>query len=337
MKLAWPSASKMAKEKCEFESLEMTFQYSNLWVSFEALKFQMPRKSKNCKISSRTAGEKIKTRVSRLRKLALSERNNRGYFLTAKGTQTVTGRLLARFRKSDALAWPSRLRIRAGLENELIFSLSQVSGTSQDVLEGNRSAAMMHARGVLFDELISESLIQAGWGRLNCMSYAHMAAELFDDPYRIVSDQWLAETFAKGMCRHPTAFINGLKEIQHNLERRKKTLSNHCLYLMAANWTNAHCPMWLMTREAIFQTCAGLSEGLEITQEMVNERLKKSNLRRNPHSPIVGVKLNASSEIEGFAVSNKYLQHFRCWEFKNSSCIAYTAFKPAKKYRVDRD
>jgi len=155
----------------------MTLQYSNLWVLFEALKFQMPRKSKNRKISSRTAGEKIKTRVSRFRKLALSERNNRGYFSTAKGRQTVTGRLLARFRKSDDLAWPSRLRIRAGLENELIFSLSQVSGTSQDVLEGNRSAAMMHARGVLFDELISESLIQAGWGRLNCMSYAHMAAD----------------------------------------------------------------------------------------------------------------------------------------------------------------
>lgn len=293
------------------------------------------QRSKNRKPSPISSAQKIETRIARIRRLVLSERSNWKYFQSIKGRRTVTGRLLERFKKDDALLWTNRLRISEGVENELIFSLGINSQVTKDALDEERRIAIAHTRGVLFDELISESLIQSGWGKLNCMRYAHMAAELFNEPHRIVSDPWLAEAFADGVSRHGTAFLTALKDIHHNLERRKKSLVNQCMWLLAANWTNPHCPLWLMKREAIFRACVALSEGLDITQEMVNERLKKSGLIRHETSPIVSVKLDGKNNIQGFAISGKILKDFRTVNFKNSSCFEYTAFPPPKQYRVN--
>lgn len=288
---------------------------------------------KRPRIPSLNADARIQLRIKRLRKLVVGGRLDLKYFRGEKGRETISAKIWADFRWMEFYTWPTTLRHGKCVEDEILSAMSRLGSLSAEALNQVRCNSLLQARAALFDHTMSESLVIKGWGQMLTMRYAHLAAKLLANPYCITTNAFMASTLAEGIDRNGVDFLRGLVKVQHNLNRRRKGVSDDCNYMLATNWTNPHCPLWLMTRGAIYQACVGLSNGLVVTAYMIEERLKNMKLVRTASSPIVGVELNKDGKIEKFVVSNKYFSLIKTKQFISSSDREYCLVKRPARHR----
>ncbi|MBN8422379.1 MAG: hypothetical protein J0L73_25925 [Verrucomicrobia bacterium] len=278
-------------------------------------------------------GARIQLRIGRLRKLAVGGRHNIKYFQGEKGSQTISARIWNEFLRTEAYNSLKTIRHGQCVEDEILSAMSRLGPLSAEALEQARKSALLQARAVLFDHFISESLVIKGWGKMLNMRHAYLAARLLHDPYCVTTDVLIASALAEGIDRHKVDFLRGLAEVQYNLSRRSKRVSDDCLFMLATNWTNPHCPLWLMTRGAIRMACLGLSINLVATEAMIEERLKSLKLVRAASPPIVGVECNLDGRIEKFVVSKFIFDLIKTREFTNSHDRKYCLVKRPSRHR----
>lgn len=291
------------------------------------------RMKKRRRVPFLSPGARIQLRIGRLRKLAVGGRLNIKIFQGEKGSQTISARIWNEFLRTEAYNSLKTIRHRQCVEDEILSAIIRLGPLSEEALEQARKSALLQARAVLFDHFISESLVINGWGKMLNMRHAYLAARLLHDPYCVTTDVFIASALAEGIDRYNVDFLRGLADVQYNLSRRSKRVSDDCLFMLATNWTNPHCPLWLMTRGAIYKACVGLSTNLDATKSMIEERLKDLELVRTPSPPIVGVELDRDGRIEKFVVSRLIFDLIKAREFTNAHDRKYCLVKRPARHR----
>lgn len=297
--------------------------------------FNTPKKREKQKpIFCMSPEEKIKLRISRLRRFVVGGRTYIKLFQEGRFCETTTAKVWNNYRRMDCHTWPDTLRRGQCVEDALLLAMARLARQATADLEQLRNTAYLHARAALFDHVMSESLVTSGWGKMLTMRHAYFAVKFLAEPYCIESDQFIASTLSGGMERYGDAFLKALVEVQRNLSRRCTGIGDDCLFVLATNWTNPHCPLWLMTRHAIYRACIGLTNGLVVTEHMIHERLKKQKWVRVTSPPIADVKLNSDGEIESIEVSSRIFGLTQEKEFTTSSGLKYHLVKRPARHRL---
>jgi hypothetical protein len=170
--------------------------------------------------------------------------------------------------------------------------------------------ARKSARRVLFDlyiRQISEYLNEEN-GKLK---KALKRALLINNPHFLYRSEDISDWVADGIVNGGSKFLRRLSDDFRNAERRSFRLSfDPVTFALALNWTNPHCPLWLMNNLAIFKAIDSLYPRIT-TQDAVSKRLKKKGLgpkssscfKRAKKHPIVDIELSANTKtIEGFVL-----------------------------------
>lgn len=220
----------------------------------------------------------------------------------------------------------SSMRPPDSIQEDLIeiMKASGVKDIEQQYVEARRSA-----RGILFDCATNQAMryLKDEDGAMNKALYR---ALLIEDPGIQISSEKVSEFLADGIAREGAKFLQRLAEDFRNAERRAVRLGvDDQTWIMAANWTNPHCPLWLMERLAIFQACKALSPRTEMTQEAVNNRLKREGFKRSRSTPIVGTRAQMRvSSISGYEVKGS--------AFTSLHEKAYSALVPIERLQNRR-
>lgn len=285
------------------------------------------------RVSPLSSQLRIQQRINSLRNLVVAGRSPKEFLEQQESEDIVLTKIWNEFSSVNSRVWPETVRHSDCVENEILSTLSLIGPHSAKSLERLRNSAIAEARGVLFDIVVSDSLLLKGWGQMLTMPHAYLASKLLREPSCIMYDDFVASVFAKGIERFGVKFLRSLANVHHNLTRRSKAVFDECLVLLASNWTNPHCPLWLMSRSAIYTACLGLSTNLAVTPSMVEERLKRCKLKRAPSTPIVGLDLTKKKNINKFVVSQKYFDIIQTREFTNSTDRRYCLVNRPARYR----
>lgn len=138
------------------------------------------------------------------------------------------------------------------------------------------------ARAVLFDLYVKQ--IDKYLKQEAELKKALYRALLIDNPSVLYSSDEVRDYVTDGIVSKGSEFLKQLSEDFRNAERRSFRLPIDLqTYLMAANWTNPHCPLWLMERTAIFKACRLLHHGI-MTLDSIAKRLKSKGLEAKSDS-----------------------------------------------------
>lgn len=178
----------------------------------------------------------------------------------------------------------------------------------QDI-ELQYAEARQSARGIFFDcatKLLFRFLAKEGGE----VSKAISRALLILDPTILLKSVEVGKYLANGIVKGRGDFLKGLGEDFKNLERRTKKCDsdgevlgpsiNGELWVMAAHWTNPHCPLWLMERPAVYEACKLLSPGGNWSQNTVDNFIKRHRFFRNKCAFIRMVMDHAGYAIKGY-------------------------------------
>ena len=198
------------------------------------------------------------------------------------------------------------------IQEDLIVKMlkSGMGGVDQEYAHARQSA-----RRVLFD-LYSRQIVAYLNEEGGKLKKALNRALLINDPNILYSSEDICDWLADGIVKGGSKFLRRLSDDFRNAERRSFRLAfDPVTYALALNWTNPHCPLWLMKRPAIFKACKTLYPGLT-TQDAVNKRLKTkglgtksaSSFTRNSKCPIEDIVLSANTKtIDGFVLEGIFL------------------------------
>lgn len=197
---------------------------------------------------------------------------------------------------------------------------------------GHRDIKMMHkkarlvARGVVFECAVQLNSVSKS-GSVHHFEDAFCRASLIKDPLSMLTDENVRLYLAYGLLDKRADFLRDLQSDFYNADRRHSILPiDWPLYVMAVHWTNTHCPLWLMERETILETCKHLSVNGSWSKALVEDRIKKFKLPRGPALPIVGIRTEPSPTTEdgspkrfirGFEVARKAFPPLQEIEFRS--------------------
>lgn len=191
-------------------------------------------------------------------------------------------------------------RLPDSIQEDLI-TIMKASGAKD--IEEQYGAARRSARGILFECATKQAMryLEREDGNLN---KALNRAVLIEDANILSSDEQVGEWLADGIVNGGSKFLKRLAEDFKHAEKRKDMLGvDDQTWIMAANWTNPHSPLWLMERPAILQACKALSPRTEMTQEAFNNRLRRKGFKRSRSTPIVAARAHTGvSSISGYEV-----------------------------------
>lgn len=168
---------------------------------------------------------------------------------------------------------------------EDLIEIMKTSGVND--IEDQYEEARRSARSILFNCSTKQAMryLNDEDGDLDKALYR---ALLIEDPKFLYSSEKLSEFLADGIVSRGSKFLKRMAEDFKNAETRAARLGvDNQTRIMAANWTNPHCPLWLMERPAILQACKELSPQTEMTQDAFNNRLKREGFKRSRSKPIV--------------------------------------------------
>ncbi len=179
-----------------------------------------------------------------------------------------------------------------------IMKASGVKDIEQQYVEARRSA-----RGILFDCATKQAMRYLK-DEDGAMDKALYRALLIEDPGIQISSEKVSEFLADGIGSGGSKFLKRLAEDFKNAETRAARLGvDDQTWIMAANWTNPHCPLWLMERAAIFQACKSLRPRTNMTEDAVKNRLKGKWFKRSSQTPIIAVHAQAGVlSISGYKI-----------------------------------
>lgn len=184
---------------------------------------------------------------------------------------------------------------------EDLIEIMKTSGVND--IEDQYAEARRSARGILFDCATKQAMryLEDAGGDLDNALYR---ALLIEDPEILYSSEKVSEFLADGIVSRGSKFLKRLAEDFKNAEKRLVRLGvDDQTWIMAANWTNPHCPLWLMERPAIFQACKTLSPRIDMTQDAFNNRLKREGFKRSRSTPLVATRARMRvSSISGYEV-----------------------------------
>jgi hypothetical protein len=198
------------------------------------------------------------------------------------------------------------------IQEDLIVNMrkSGMDGIDQEYEDARKSA-----RRVLFNICTRQIVAYLNEEGGN-LKKALNRALLIDDPNILYSSEDISDWVADGIVNGGSKFLRRLSDDFRNAERRSFRLAfDPVTYALALNWTNPHCPLWLMKRPAIFKACNSLYPRIT-TQDAVNKRLKTkglgmksaSSFKRNSKCPIEDIVLSANTKtIEGFVLEGIFL------------------------------
>lgn len=155
-----------------------------------------------------------------------------------------------------------------------IMKASGVKDIENQYLEARRSA-----RSILFDVGVRQ-VMRFLENQNGSLEMAVLRAVLIEDPNILYSHDKVAEYLHDGIVCRGSTFLQELAEDFKNAERRGQRLgADDLTWVMAANWTNPNCPLWLMERPAIYQACRARDRATPMTESAVEKRLKTLGLR----------------------------------------------------------
>lgn len=201
----------------------------------------------------------------------------------------------------------SELRPSDSVQEDLMDLLRRKGG--QKNIDRQYEEASKLARGILFDCATLQMMYFLGRDALRDLDKALYRALLIEDPLILHGSEAVSEYLADGIAEGGSKFLQNLTDDFRNAERRRSTLpvDDHA-WTMAANWTNPHCPLWLMGRSAICEACKALDPEAGWTQNTVNNELKRHRFSKdkgkgNSVKPVVGVRICKDGKtIQGFEV-----------------------------------
>lgn len=179
-----------------------------------------------------------------------------------------------------------------------------------DDIEDQYVKARDSARGILFDVVVRQAM-RFLEGENGSLEKALLRALLIEDPNILIGNDKVADYLRDGIVRRGSKFLEGLAKDFYNAERREQRLgADDPTWVMATNWTNPNCPLWLMERPAIYQACKSRDRATPMTKLAVEKRLKSSGLlptstcrfRRATFTPIKEVVHSKEKIIEGYLV-----------------------------------
>lgn len=191
---------------------------------------------------------------------------------------------------------------------EDIIGILKTNGV--DDIEDQYMKARGSARGILFDTAWRQ-VMRFLEHENGSSKKALLRALLIEDPSILFGDDEVAEYLHDGIVNRGSRFLQELAEDFNNAERREQRLgADDLTWVMAANWTNPDCPLWLMERPAIYQACRSLDRATPMTESAVEKRLKSSGLlptstdhfRRATSTPIKQVVCSDEKIIEKYLV-----------------------------------
>lgn len=200
------------------------------------------------------------------------------------------------------------------------------------------------ARGILFDCAKDQMMYFLEKDAKGDLTEAMHRALLIEDPTIIYYSEDVTAYLIDGIVNEGSEFLQNLTDDFRNAERRRYLLpvDDHA-WTMAANWTNPHCPLWLMGRSAIFEACKALDPEADWTQNTVNNELKRHHFSKgkgNFVKPLVGVRICRDGKtIQGFEVDKPPFTSLHNKEYpfshqKNGSAkrrLNYRVFARTKK------
>ena len=165
------------------------------------------------------------------------------------------------------------------IQEDVIKKIEQsgIKNIRDQYLEARESA-----RAVLFDLYVKQ--IDKYFEQEAKLKKALYRALLIDNPSVLYSSDEVRDYVTDGIVSKGSEFLKKLSDDFKNAERRSLRLPiDFQAYLMAANWTNPHCPLWLMERPAIFKACSLLHPGI-MTLDSLGKRLKSKGLEAKSDS-----------------------------------------------------
>lgn len=217
-------------------------------------------------------------------------------------------------------------RLSESIQEDLI-TIMKASGVTD--IEDQYKEARRSARSILF-EYAAKQVMKYLKDEDGDLDKALCRAVLIEDPNILYSSEKVSEFVADGIVREGSKFLQQLADDFRNAERRAIRLGvDDQTWIMAANWTNPHCPLWLMERPAIFQACKALPPQTKMTQEAVNNRLKREGFKRSRSTPIVATRAQMQvSSISGYELKRG--------AFTPLHGKAYSApSSPSNSYKID--
>jgi hypothetical protein len=205
---------------------------------------------------------------------------------------------------------------------EDLIEIMKTSGVND--IEDQYAEARRSARGILFNCATKQAMryLKDEDGDLDKALYR---ALLIEDPNFLYSSEKVSEFLADGIVSRGFKFLKRLAEDFKNAENRIDRLGvDDQTWIMAANWTNPHCPLWLMERPAIFQACKVLSPRTEMRQHAFNNRLKREGFKRSRSTPIVATRARtrvfsiSGYEVKGSAFTSLHGKAYRAPSFQSS-------------------
>lgn len=152
-----------------------------------------------------------------------------------------------------------------------IIEQSGIKNIRDQYLEARESA-----RAVLFDLYVKQ--IDKYLEEEANLEKALYRALLIDNPSVLYNSNEVRDYVTDGIVSKGSEFLRKLSDGFRNAERRFLRLPIDLqTYFLAANWTNPHCPLWLMERSAIVKVCSLLHPGI-MTPESLGKRLKTRGL-----------------------------------------------------------
>lgn len=182
---------------------------------------------------------------------------------------------------------------------EIIIDTLKKTGAKD--IEDQYAAALKSARGAFFDCVTSD--IFRFLPKEPSLSKALWRALIIRAPAVLSKEKGAFEYVVDGMRRGGFNFLNPLVNDWRNFNERRKdktsreieagesnkttNVLNELEWIMAANWTNPHMPLWLMQSTAIVSALKLLLPGDGWGREVIEQAITRNKLtRRGRHNPI---------------------------------------------------
>lgn len=182
---------------------------------------------------------------------------------------------------------------------EFIIDTLEKSGAKD--IEDQYTAALKSARGVFFDCVTSDLL--RFLPKEDDLSKALWRALIIQDPAFLSKTKGAFEYVVDGMRRGGFEFLNPLVDDRRNFSEKRTrkirreteadesnkntTILNELKWIMAANWTNPHMPLWLMQSKVIESALKLLLSGDGWGERVIEQTITRNKLtRRGSQNPI---------------------------------------------------
>jgi hypothetical protein len=131
--------------------------------------------------------------------------------------------------------------------------------------------------------------------------------DLITNPNRIMSNEGADFLSA----RLNTSFLKDLTAQFYNAERRKdKSPTDMHMLVLTRHWVDPHCPLWMMTLQALENVLPKISTGGNWTHDGIRKRIKKLSafgVTRFPKQPIIDIQFGGSGwmKIKEFTIAGE--------------------------------